>query len=87
MRTLAVLSGLTLVVSYALAWDSPVVSLPYATYRGLYNETSGLNEFLGIVGNSTYDQQLIYIRDMHSPLCANSDGESVLICGGPLTID
>ena len=29
-------------------WAAPQVSLPYATYQGLYNETSELNVFLGV---------------------------------------
>ena len=29
-------------------WPVPVVSLPYATYQGFHNETSGLDVFLGV---------------------------------------
>ena len=48
---------LQLIVSIVLfgfvqAWDAPIVKLPYATYRGSYNETTGLNSFLGIVSRS-----------------------------------
>lgn len=29
-------------------WEAPVVQLPYATYQGFHNETSGLDVFLGV---------------------------------------
>ncbi|GFZ52143.1 hypothetical protein JCM24511_09916 [Saitozyma sp. JCM 24511] len=29
-------------------WEAPVVQLPYATYQGFHNETTGLDVFLGV---------------------------------------
>ncbi|WRT68764.1 uncharacterized protein IL334_005744 [Kwoniella shivajii] len=38
-------------------WDSPIVKLPYATYQGYHNESSGLDIYLGVrYGASTEGQ-------------------------------